>query len=59
MDGRNLTDADVEALAEALEKRIVGKFYLNFGKGLWALVWKGLITLMLIVAVYGAWGKFR
>ena len=53
-DSRNLTDADTEALAAALEARIVKRFYLNIGMGVWGLVWKGIVTLLVLLAVYGA-----
>jgi hypothetical protein len=46
---RSLTDADIEALAKALKD----EFYTNLGRGVWALVWKVLVTAAVGVAAYG------
>lgn len=54
MAERNLTDADIEALATALETRLARHFYLNIGKGVWGFVWKGLLVALLAVAAYGS-----
>lgn len=51
---RKLTDEDVLAIVDALETRVTDKFYRDLGKGLWGLVWKTLVALMLFVAAYGA-----
>lgn len=51
---RNLTDADIEALSAAMEKRIVNRFYLNLGSGLWGLIWKGILLVSIFLAAYGA-----
>jgi hypothetical protein len=53
-DDRNLTDKDVEAIVDALESRFAQKFYADLGKGLWAAVWRTMVTLALVVAAYGA-----
>lgn len=50
-----LTDDDVEKIVKGLESRLLGHFYLNIGKGVWSLLWKGVIIGLLILA---AWGKF-
>lgn len=52
--GRTLTDGDVRALADELEGRLVRRFYINVGKGVWALVWKAIIGAIVIVSAYGA-----
>ena len=51
---RALTSADIEALADALEKKLTDRFYNNLGKGLWSLMWKGCILAGLALAAYGA-----
>lgn len=51
---RSLTEDDVEALACALEKRIVGRFYINVGKGLVAYIWKAVLWILVLLAAYGA-----
>lgn len=50
-----LTDADVDRIVKKLESKLLGRFYLNIGKGVWSLLWKGAIVGLLILA---AWGKF-
>lgn len=58
---RSLTDEDIEALADALEHRIIGRFYNNLGQGVFALLWKGFVTIIVGIAAYGAiqgwWNK--
>ena len=51
---RNLTDDDVHAVVDELERRIVERFFSNVGKGVWQLAWRALIALMLLLAAYGA-----
>jgi hypothetical protein len=51
---RLLTDADIEALAEALEDRMLQRFHLNLGKGVLGMIWKGVIIVLLVLAAYGA-----
>ncbi len=53
-DNRLLTDDDVQAITDALEKRVVERFYGDLGKGVWALVWKAIILAILGVAAYGS-----
>lgn len=52
---RLLTDGDVDAIVNALERRMTEKFYADLGRGLWAYVRKGLLLALLSVAAYGAW----
>jgi len=47
---RTLTDADVEAILNAFEK----KLYLNIGKGFLNGLWKALVTMALGVYALGA-----
>jgi hypothetical protein len=51
---RNLTEDDVVAVVDELERRIVERFFSNVGKGVWQLVWRALIALMVLLAAYGA-----
>lgn len=51
---RTLSDGDVAAIVEGLEKRLTDKFYRDVGKGIWGLVWKALLGVALVVAAYGA-----
>lgn len=56
---RTLTDADVQALAGELEKRMEQKFYRDLGKGLWGLVWKAVLGFLVFTAAQhsGPWWK--
>jgi hypothetical protein len=49
-----LSDHDVQRIAEELERRLTQRFYLNIGKGFWALAWKGIMLMALAIAAYGA-----
>jgi hypothetical protein len=50
---RNLTDADVAALADALEERFVERFERAAGKGLIDLLKRGFWISVLALAAYG------
>ena len=51
---RALTDQDIEALADKLEKTLTSRFYTNLGRGLWGFAWRGIILGALAIAAYGA-----
>lgn len=51
---RQLSDADVTAIVDALEERLTDKFYHDVGKGLWGMVWKSFVGALVFVAAYGA-----
>ena len=51
---RALTDEDIDALSDALERTLTDRFYRNLGRGFWSLIWRGLIIAGLIIAGYGA-----
>lgn len=50
---RSLTEADVDAIADALQERLKAEFYKDLGKGVWGWVKKGVIGLMIAAAYYG------
>jgi hypothetical protein len=52
---RSLTDEDVQAIADALEARMVSRFYTNLGQGVWAVAWKAIVVVVIFVACYGAY----
>lgn len=56
---RTLTDGDVKAIVDELERRATQRFQLNIGKGVLSLVWKSCFYLILWLAAYGAAGGFR
>ena len=51
---RNLTDADVDAIVNALKKSVVEEFYADLGKGVWAYVKKAFFVAVIAIAAYGA-----
>lgn len=51
---RSLTDADIQALTDALLERAKGEFYKDLGRGFWGLAWRGAVVALLAVAAYGA-----
>lgn len=52
---RTLTDADVEAIAEALRGQFLESLYRDIGRGVFGIVWKVLITALIGIAAYGAY----
>lgn len=53
-NNRNLTDADVEAIATRLKEKAIKEFYADLGKGVWAMVWRAMVMAIVAVAAYGA-----
>ena len=51
---RALTDEDIDFLSDELEKKLTARFYNNLGKGVWAMAWKALVWLVIVIAAYGA-----
>ncbi len=52
---RTLTDADVEAISQALYDKITDDFYKDLGKGIWSIVRKVVVAAILFVLGYGAY----
>jgi hypothetical protein len=50
---RTISDADAEAIATALERRMAKRFFTSFGKGVWAMAWKAVIYAVVAIAAYG------
>ena len=53
-ENRNLTDADVRAVVDEMEKRMVNRFYGDIGRGVWAIAWSVIVVAMLGRASYGS-----
>lgn len=53
-EDRTITDADAEAIAEALRRVMVRQFYVDVGRGVWAFAWRGILLGLLAIAAYGA-----
>ena len=51
---RKMTDDDIKALADELEGRLVKRFYFNIGRGVWGVIWRALIGLIVLIAAYGS-----
>lgn len=49
-----LSDEDAEKIAAALEKRLIGRFHVNLGKGVWKLAWRAIVFGLIVLAIYGA-----
>jgi hypothetical protein len=58
-DNRNLTDADVEAITEALREKVIMEFYRDLGRGVWGLVWRAIVMAMIAIAAFGAVKEFH
>lgn len=56
---RALTDDDVQALADEMERRMVARFYGNIGKGVWGLAWRAILGGLVVIAAYGAAKGFK
>ena len=54
MAERTLSNADVEAIVDALQQRVVQNFYRDLGRGVWGFVKKALLIVLLTLAAYGA-----
>lgn len=53
MSERTLTDADVAAIADALQKRVAENFYRDLGRGVWGFAKKAIVVILLTIAAYG------
>lgn len=51
---RNLTDDDVKAIVDTMEKRMTERFYGDIGRGVWGIAWKAILVAMVGVAAYGS-----
>lgn len=52
-DGRNLTDADVEAIVTTLKAQVKQEFLQNLGRGLLGLLWSAVVIIMVALIVLG------
>lgn len=55
---RTLTDEDVQAITDSLQKKIMADFYQDLGKGFFGLIKKSFFILITLVAAYGAMKGF-
>ena len=49
-----LTDGDIEALTNSIRDKVVREFYQDLGKGVWGLVWRCIVIVLIGIAAYGA-----
>lgn len=54
LNDRNLTDADVDAIVEALSAKVKQEFYADLGRGVWGIAWKVIVGLLIGLAAYGS-----
>jgi len=59
LDSRTLTEGDVKAIVDELEKRASQRFQINIGRGVIGLAWKVFVYLCIWLAAYGAAGGFK
>src|ERR1700687_3612514 len=57
MDNRTLTESDVKAIVDELERRAAQRFQINIGRGVLGLAWKACFYLMLWLR--GLWRSRR
>lgn len=53
-EDRLLTDADVEAIAEKVLDMWEARFYTQVGKGVWGVIWKACVVVLVGLAGWGA-----
>ncbi|MYM65425.1 hypothetical protein GTP45_01080 [Pseudoduganella sp. FT55W] len=53
-EDRKLTDSDVEAIVQLLDKKVTERFYSDLGRGVWAMLWKAIIVTIVGIAAYGS-----
>lgn len=58
-DKRTLSDDDVRAIAEQIERTFMRQFQLNVGRGVLGLAWKVIVYALIALAAYGAGGGFK
>jgi hypothetical protein len=51
---RTISDADVDAITEALREKVIEGLYRDLGKGIWGLVWRGVVVALIAIAAFGA-----
>lgn len=56
---RNLTDADVDAVVDGLYEKFRGSLATNVGNGVLSLLWKGLLIVIVLLALYGVNGAHK
>ena len=54
---RILTDEDAKAVAAEVREQMKQSFYNDLGRGIWALVWRGLIVAIIAIAATEAGTK--
>lgn len=54
-----LSDEEIDAIAERVCKRITNDLYQNAGKGIVGLVMRGVLLLVIGLAVYGLTGTLH
>lgn len=55
----DLSDDEIEQLASSIKAKMIEQFYSDFGRGVWSMVWKAIITLLVLIAAYGALKEYH
>jgi hypothetical protein len=51
---RKLTDADIDAIVDRFENKVAERFYGDLGRGVWGVVWKAIVAVIVGIAAYGS-----
>lgn len=51
-----LSEDDRQAIADLVFKKFEENFFLNVGRGVWKIVWRGIVIGVIVLAAYGAGG---
>jgi hypothetical protein len=52
---RKITDADVDAIAEAIREKMLERFYQDLGYGVWFWIKRGIFGAVMVLAAWGAY----
>lgn len=53
MDNRKLSEDEIEAIAKKVTAQIEQDLYIGVGSGILSLAWKGMLLIVIALAVYG------
>lgn len=54
MSQQHLNEEDIELIVDKVCEKLERKLYLNIGSGVFGLLWKGILVILIGVAAYGA-----
>lgn len=54
MSDQKLTEEEIDMIVDKVCSKLEAKLYLNVGQGIFGLIWKGVVVLLIAIAGYGA-----